>query len=192
MTGPGGRNPSHDLIWNHANTFCDALWHGHYPQKKMPAAQFIIQYKYIFSMSSVERMTRTSTWVMIICRPTRTLLLVLSISLFLSIALASLDLSLLFVSLGFSLFHTHIGTTRFLAVVRGMWRSVGYKIVDTSVLETLNFWMFWKLDIYCNTHPAGADCIVHISDARTVMATSRPGSLFLKLVETCSTNTYAF
>ena len=76
-----------------------------------------------------------------------------SISLLLCFALTSLVLFLLLLSLGLSLSHTHTYNSLIFGVMRVMSRSVGYGIVDVSVLGTLLFWMCRKEYIYGNTHP---------------------------------------
>jgi len=105
------------------------------------------------SVSSVERVTRTCTWVTMICKPTHTVSLVLSqmISLLLCSALSLSVLSLLFLSLSLFLTDTLTYIAFFVGVVRIMSLSEGYWIVDVSVLKTLFLWMCRKVYIYGNT-----------------------------------------
>jgi len=61
-----------------------------------------------------------------------------------------------FLSLSWSLSLTRTDTTRFWmggGVLRGMSRSVGCEICDTSWIKSLNSLMFGKVCIFSNTHP---------------------------------------
>ena len=176
-TGPGGVDPESRFSPRSTKTpsltRCDMVTTV---KKKMACGPLhhSVQIQ-IMTVSSVQRVTRTWTWVMMICRTANTLSLVLSISLFLSFALAfPCPKSSLFFSRSLSLFLTHTCTMRFFGVWEVCQQNMGYGVVDTSVLKTLFFGCVRQVYMYGNTHPLARSRVYPISN-------SHKNTIFLRI-----------
>jgi len=105
------------------------------PTSSLSAAWSVGKIMIMFSVAKIG--TRTWTWVMMICRPTHALFLVLSLSFFLSLwHTCSPSFSLFF---PLSLFSWYL--------------LIKIEFLDISWFKTLFLWMFGKVYIYSNTHP---------------------------------------
>jgi len=152
----GSWTPTHDLIWGpRKHLFRHAVTLPLPSKKNDCGAVPYSVHLYIISVSSVERVTRTWRWVMMICKLTHTVSLVLAQSQMISLLLC---FALIFFcslsSLPFSwcLSHTYTYIQRvFFGVVRGMSQSVGYGNFNVSVSKTLFFGCVEKY-LYMATH----------------------------------------